>query len=78
MQTPPHRSGNLDIKDAQCTKKMMGVKYHITSRLGATGVQKGRFQSERSNYNPALVLINKIPRRFVCVHKYVGGSDRWF
>ena len=29
--SPPSslRSGHLDIKDAQCAKKMMGVKFHI-------------------------------------------------
>ena len=27
--SPPLRSGHLDIKDAQCAKKMMGVKYHM-------------------------------------------------
>ena len=33
MQTPPSfRSGHLDIKDAQCAKKMIGVKLHITQR----------------------------------------------
>ena len=34
MQTSPPpslRSGHLDIKDAQCAKKMMGIKFHITS-----------------------------------------------
>ena len=31
---PTRRSGHLDIEDAQFAKKMMGVKYYITSRLG--------------------------------------------
>ena len=31
MQTPPLRSVHLDIKDEQCDKKMMGVKFHIKS-----------------------------------------------
>ena len=41
----PLRCGHLDIKDAQCPNKNDGRKfsYHIISRLGATGVQKGRF-----------------------------------
>ena len=39
------RSGHLDIKDAQSTKKndRRKISYHIISRLGATGVQKGHF-----------------------------------
>ena len=33
------------MKDAQCPKKDDGrkISYHILSRLGAAGVQKGRF-----------------------------------
>ena len=54
MQTPlPHlRSDHLDIKDAQCPKKMMDVKFHITSyfvwvlrpfKRGVLGAQKFNF-----------------------------------
>ena len=46
MEIPlPLRSGHLDIKDAQCAENKYGRKtsYHILSRLGAIGVQKGRF-----------------------------------
>ena len=45
MQTPPLRSGHLDIKDGQCaeTKDVLKISYHIISRLGTVGVQKGRF-----------------------------------
>ena len=45
MQTPLPSSGHLDIKDAQCAKKIVVVKLHISfiSGLGAKGVQKGRF-----------------------------------
>ena len=45
MQTPPLRSGHLNIKDALCAIKNDGRKtlYHIISRLVAVGVQKGRF-----------------------------------
>ena len=45
MQTPLLRSGHLDTKDAQCAKKNDGRKipHHIISRLGAAGIQKGRF-----------------------------------
>ena len=46
MQTPlPLRSGYLDIEDTQCAENKDGpeISYHITSRLGVTGVQKGRF-----------------------------------
>ena len=47
-QTPPPlplRSGHLYIKDAQCaeTKDELKISYHIISRLGVMGVQKGRF-----------------------------------
>ena len=36
---------HLDIKDAQCaeTKDVLKISYHIMTRLGAMGVQKGRF-----------------------------------
>ena len=39
------RSGHLDKKDAKCaeTKDGRKISYHIISRLGAMGVQKGRF-----------------------------------
>ena len=40
---PPIRSCYLDIWDAQCAKKMVGVKFYISSRLVAEGVQKGHF-----------------------------------
>ena len=45
MQTLPLRSGHLDIKDAQCAKKIMGVNlmsHHIA--FGAVGVQKERLK----------------------------------
>ena len=44
MQTPHFRSSHLDLRDAQCaeTKDVLKISYHITSRLGAVGVQKGR------------------------------------
>ena len=29
-ELPPFRSGHLDVKDAQCDKKMMGVKFDPT------------------------------------------------
>ena len=46
MQTPPPlRSGHINIRDEQCAKNKDGRKIsdHIISRLGAMGVQKGRF-----------------------------------
>ena len=53
FQTPPHlRSGHLDVKDAQCAKKMMGKKCRITlyrvwapraSKRGVLGAQKFNF-----------------------------------
>ena len=45
MQTLPLRSGHFDIKDAQYAENKDGRKnsFHIISRLGAVGVQKGRY-----------------------------------
>ena len=46
MQSPlPLRSGHFDIKDAKCAENKDGrkISYHIISRLGTAGVQKGRF-----------------------------------
>ena len=45
MQNPPFRSSHLNIKDAQCAENKDGrkISYHIISRLGAVGVQYGRF-----------------------------------
>ena len=40
-QTHPLRSGHLDIRDAECAKKMMGAK--LKKKLGAAGLQKVRF-----------------------------------
>ena len=44
MQTVLLRSGHLDIIDWQCAENKDGPKisYHLISRLGAAGVQKGR------------------------------------
>ena len=43
---PPLISGHLDIKYAQCVKKNdeRKISDHIISRLGAAGVQNGRFR----------------------------------
>ena len=40
---PPLKGGHLDIKDTQCAENKDGrtISYHIISRLGAAGVQKG-------------------------------------
>ena len=44
MQTPPLRSGQLNIRDAQCTerKDVLKKSYHIISRFCVMGVQKMR------------------------------------
>ena len=42
--TPSLRSGHLNIKDAQCAKKMMDIKFHITSyRVWVLPARKGAF-----------------------------------
>ena len=66
MQPPPLRSDHIVIKDLQCADKYDGrtISYHITSRLGAAGVQMGRFgrpkiqlSSKRQNLQGRLELI---------------------
>ena len=69
MQTPPLllRSGHFDIKNAQCAKKMMGVKLYIISRLDAAGVQKGFFEeTENSTFfkNDQISRVELIRRSF--------------
>ena len=45
MQTPPLSFAPSFMKDAQCAeiKDDRKIPYHIVSRLGAAGVQRGRF-----------------------------------
>ena len=52
------RSGYLDIKDAQCAINKVGrqILYHIISRLGAAGVQKGCFG------HPKIQLSSKVAK----------------
>ena len=54
MQTPPLRSGHLDIRDALCAKKNEGLKisYHIISRLDAAAFQNRRFGRPKIQLSP--------------------------
>ena len=45
------RSGHLDMEDAQCPKKMMGVRFHTISCLGAADVQKGLLGAQKFNFH---------------------------
>ena len=47
------RSGDLDIKDAQLAESKEGrnISYHIISRLGAMGVQKGYFGRSKIQFS---------------------------
>ena len=47
---PPLRSGHLDIKMRNVLKIKMGIKFHITSRLSAAAVEKGRFGKQEFNF----------------------------
>ena len=66
MQTPPLRSSHLEIKDAQCAKKMMAVKFHITSnrvwalrssKRGVLGAQTFIFLQKWTNLIGRLELL---------------------
>ena len=56
MQTPL-KSDHLHIKDAQCTEinDERQISYHIISRLGDAGVQKGRFRRPKIQLSQKMV-----------------------
>ena len=47
LETHQLRSGNLDIKYAQCAKKIMGVKFHMA--FGRHGRPKGTFWAPKNS-----------------------------
>ena len=55
---PLLRSGHLDIKDAQCAEDKDGrkISYHVVSRLGAVGVQKGRFGRPKIQFSSNVAI----------------------
>ena len=50
---PLLKSGHLDIKYAQCAenKDVSKISYHIISRVGAVGIQKGRFGHQKIQFS---------------------------
>ena len=54
MQTPPLRSGNLDMKDPQRAENKDGrkISYHIISCLDVAGDQKWRFGGPKIQPSP--------------------------
>ena len=57
----PLRSGDLDIKDAQCAenKDRHKISYHIISRLGVTGVQKWHFGRPKIQLSSKFIIYIK-------------------